>query len=99
MSDRPETAGGRNASSEQTESLEPAPYIRLPVPLVAGALLVLIVGALGMGLYASRNLRTPQLAPVVEVTPTSFAASSGQSTPVPPVAAATTVVATATPSP
>src|SRR4051794_39866544 len=59
-------------------------YVRVPWPVVAGALLALIVGALGVGLYANRNLR-PQTAPVP--VPTTVAA--GALTPPVPLATPT----------
>jgi len=54
---------------------EPARYIRLPLPVVAGGLLVVLAGLLALGLYANRNLRqpavllpTPTAAPVAAAT-------------------------------
>lgn len=37
----------------------PSPYMRLPAPVVAVALLILLGAALGIGLYANSNLRQP----------------------------------------
>ena len=77
------------------------PYLRLPWPLVAGVLLAVLALALGVGLYANRNLRPGSVAaatPVAAislVTATPVAAVSTAATPVPPALAPTAVPTTA----
>ena len=94
---------------------EPDGYIRLPWPLVAGGLLVLLAALFAFGLFANRNLR-PQLtvaptavtvgetptAGVVQVaTPTALVAAMqvGTATSQLTAVAIATVAATATPAP
>ena len=85
------------------------PYLRLPMPLVAGALLVFLVGLLALGLYANRNLR-PQgiVVPTAAVqaapseTPPAVVAANPTVTPAPVVATTaatplTVSIATSTP--
>ena len=87
------------------------PYLRLPMPLVAGALLVFLVGLLALGLYANRNLR-PQgiVVPTAAVqatpseTPPAVAGANLTVTPAPAVATTAPtplilVEATPTPAP
>ena len=60
-----------------------APYLRLPMPLVAGVLLVFLAALLALGLYANRNLRpqgivvpTPLEGPTPSATPQAMAAGA-----------------------
>src|SRR5438105_4246373 len=62
---------------------EPSPYLRLPWPVVAAALLALVALVLAAGLFANRNLR-PQLG--VVATPSAAALAT---TTLVPAAAAT----------
>src|SRR5438477_1263518 len=36
---------------------EPSPYLRLPWPVIAGGLFIVLAAALAFGLFANRNLR------------------------------------------
>src|SRR5437879_6714753 len=70
---------------------ESSPYLRLPLPIVAGALLGFVVLLMALGRYANRNLR-PQISGVA--TPVVAAPTA----PPPPAGAARQSVA-ATPTP
>src|SRR5207244_991855 len=48
-----------DTAAVQSGAAEPAGLVRFPWPLVAGGLLLLLLLALGAGLYANRNLRSP----------------------------------------
>ena len=78
-----------NAAPEPERDPSPAPYLRLPMPLVAGALFIFLAGLLALGLYANQNLRPQGIlvpTPVVQAAPSET----------PPAVAA--VVSTATPA-
>src|SRR5438309_8109607 len=64
---------------------EPSPYLRLPWPVAAAALLALVALVLAAGLFANRNLR-PQLGVIA----TPSAAALATATPIAVVAPATT---------
>jgi hypothetical protein len=71
-----------------------SPYLHLPWPLVAGALLAVLAIALITGLFANRTLRPQPVAVAAAATPTPLPAAS---TPVPPTRAPTPAPATPTP--
>jgi hypothetical protein len=54
---------------------EPSPYLRLPMPVVALGLLVLLVGLFGLGLYANRSLRPQGTIPVATAFPATTSAT------------------------
>ena len=67
----------------------PTPYVRLPWQLVAGGLLVLLVGLLAFGLYANGNLR-----PGAAAAPTPTPPPAATATRVPVVAPTATLAPT-----
>jgi hypothetical protein len=95
-----ETAAERAAAAQEGQRAvdgEAAGLLRLPWPLVAGGLLFLLLAALGVGLYANRNLRPQTLAPATVV-----AAATGLATAAPvvvPTVQPATVAATEVPKP
>ena len=86
---------------------EPARYIRLPWPVVGAGLFVLLVGLLGFGLFANRNLRSQNQAlpvtsapvPIGPATPTAVILLAPTSPPVPTSTAVTREVLAGTVSP
>src|SRR5207248_2184392 len=74
----------------------PAPYLRLPVPLVASALMVFLVGLLAFGVYANQNLRPRAAAPGPTVVAT-VAPVIATATPQPIAALAATAVVASPP--
>ena len=69
-----DTGGGRDDSS---------PYLRLPLPIVAGGLLAFVVLVVVVGLFANRNLRpqpglvaTPLVADLTATPPATAAAAA-----------------------
>jgi hypothetical protein len=75
-----------NESQDTEQAHAPAQYLRLPVPVIAGALVVFLAVLLGVGLYANANLRPQgivvptQAAAVVPTAPSAAIATVARPT-------------------
>jgi len=97
----------KDAQDADAEMDQPTRYMRLPWPLVALGLIVLLAVVFGVGLYANRYLR-PQVGPVPTSEPAVAAAppttatpqvATAAPTPAPTVVVQATALATAIPPP